>query len=302
MARICKFIFGGDSANKNVPGPSVALDAMSEALRNDPSFQDLKEEDIQNLNSDDVIWIENFWDRDKILSLIDKNVRFAIGPNVVFDYSQTPGRTDTEQKMVKYTNYEAIFWQSRWYAELGRKNFSQKVSHHILSCPIPKEWLSRTYSKAQDIDALIYRKGGDTEEKIANQIASLFPKSHIITYRKYKYPGELFEMSSRSKACFYISREDSFSIASLEINLTGCPIISDEKASPVVRHGITGLLVPVREQAPDEPFTWDLDSAFRLADEFDAASSLDRSLIRNATIQAGSAELFRKTVKSVLKL
>lgn len=298
MTRICRVTLGGDL--NSTSGPSVALAIMTESLREDSCFQDLDMANNKSLNTDDLVWISIYWDRPKILSLIAEGRRFAIGPNVLFDYSQSPGLNDTERKIMEYDNYAAIFWQSRWYAELGRKNFRQKISHYVLSCPLPQSWINRPYSKIQDIDALIFSKGGDNELKIANQLALLFPNHKIIS-GNYKRE-ELFEYASRSKVCFHISREDSYSIASAEINLAGCPILSDEKSSPVVRHGVTGFLVPVRERSEKEPFTWDLDSAYRLADLFDAATDLDRNIIRSATIQACSNESFRKTVKSILKL
>lgn len=220
----------------------------------------------------------------------------AIGPNVTFGYSQTPGAYPTERELMGYQNYAAIFTMSRWYSELHRLTYAQKTGHVLLDYPIPDEWIAEPCMGSQCHDVMVYLKGGADEHRIADAITKAFPQHVVIEYGKYKR-ADLFEAARTSCACFYLSREDHCPMAALEIGLMGCPIISDEKACPVLFHRLTGIVAPVRERDTRSPFAWSTDAAARMIDQAGAAWQMDRELVRRCVIARHSGAL---TVSRIL--
>ena len=107
---------------------------------------------------------------------------------------------------------------------------------------------------------------------------------------------QLFDAARSSRVCFYVSREDHYPLTAVEIGLMGCPIVSDEKSCPVVAHGLTGIVAPVRERGESEPFAWTPDASERMAAEFEAAASLRPEEVRAATIAKHSPERCRERV------
>jgi hypothetical protein len=82
----------------------------------------------------------------------------------------------------------------------------------------------------------------------------------------------------------------------------GCPIISDERSCPVLRHSVNGIIAAVRERGESDPFVWAKDAAERMAVEYAGACKLDRSMVRSATIAAHDPVLMRERVASQLQL
>jgi hypothetical protein len=177
----------------------------------------------------------------------------------------------------------------------------QKSRHYILDYPLPQKWLTIPIDAQNDFDAMIFLKGGAIEQTIANEIRTRIPRSVIIQYGAYTR-DQLFDAARRSKCCFYISREDHYPLAAVEITLTGCPIVSDERSCPVLRHGANGILAAVRERGESDPFVWAKDAAERMAVEYAGACKLDRSMVRAATIAAHDPALMRERVAAQLGL
>jgi len=165
-----------------------------------------------------------------------------------------------------------------------RKNMVQQTNHHLVDYPLPSAWRAVDWFYKIERDALIVVKGGKEEEAIAAKLVERFPSNLVLRYGAWTRK-DLMAAAASSRACFYISREDQYPLAAVEIGLMGCPIISDERSCPVVAHRLTGIVCPVRERSHAEPFTWSADAADRMAAEFAGAVAMDRPEIRRATIE-----------------
>lgn len=269
----------GRSLN-STSGPTVLEAALTEALEHDARFGPYN----GDLGGDDILWVPTYADTKALLAEIRKGRQVAIGPNVVFASSRRPGQALHEPELLAYTDYRAIFFLSRWYSELGRIHFAQEDRHRILDFPLPAAWTAEPWQATIGRDAVIYVKGGPEEDAIAAEIGRHFGNSQItIRYGAYTR-AQLMEAARTSRACFYVSREDHYPLAAAEIGLMGCPIISDERSCPVALHGLTGVTVPVREWAPEDPFAWIGHAGTELAAMWDGAIGLDRVRIRETVL------------------
>jgi hypothetical protein len=291
--RKCRFPYAGDLSSTS--GPDVLVAAITTAIRDDPRFANLND---HPWGPDDIAWypVGHAW----IWDAMKKGQPFAVGPNVLYGSSQQPGACDGEAQLMAYQNYAAIFTLSRWYSALQQKHFAQKSKHYILDYPNP--WLESKLVTTQDTDAFIFIKGGDAEKQVAREIrinGQIVPV--VVGYGRYTR-DVLFDTARRSKVCFYISREDHYPLAAVEITLMGCPIVSDERSCPVLRHGINGIIAAVRERGESDPFVWAKDAAERMAVEYSGACKLDRAMVRAATIAAHDPALMRERVAAQLGL
>jgi hypothetical protein len=259
-------------------GLDVMLGALSEALREDPRFVPLT--DLPPA-ADEIDWHPALSPR--LPADLRAGRACAIGPNVLYGWSQAPGASPVEREIMSHRRYAAIFTFSRWYSELLRLTMAQPERHVLLDFPLPRAWARAPRQDAVDRPALIYLKGGAEERRIAEQVARRHPGAALVEYGRYERRA-LLDAACRSAVCYYLCREEHFGIAGVEIALTGCPIISDEKACPTVAHGTTGRLAPVRERDTRARFAWAPDAAERLLDEHDAARRMDRQLVRRAVL------------------
>ena len=294
--KICRFPFTPAAGLDSTSGPTVLVAAFTDALRADPRFEDIN---AGPLRENDVPWFPVH--SAQLVKCLAEGRRLAIGPNVLFGSSQAPGACGGEQTLMAYENYAAIFTLSRWYSELTRKHFKQQARHFILDYILPGSWLREPHCALIKQDAMIYLKGGKEETHIADALAAAFPSHVLVRYGAFTR-AQLFEAARTSRACFYISREDHYPLAAVEIGLMGCPIISDERSCPVAAHRLTGLLTPVRERAEDAPFTWAADAAERLVAEWPGAVMMDRAAIRGRTIARHSAETAVERIASALDI
>ncbi len=298
--RRCRFPFAGDLNSRS--GPDVLVAALSEALRPDPRFADLNE---QPWGPDDVAWFPV--GHHLIAKFMAEGRPFAIGPNVLFGHSQHPGAYGIEPQLLAYQNFAAVFTLSRWYSALQQKHFTQKSKHFILDYPLPQSWIPLANNKISErfvSSGMIFRKGGAAEQGIAVAIKMLLPANFHLTeiiYGRYSR-SDLFYAAKCSPVCFYISSEDHYPLAAVEIGLMGCPIISDEKICSVVQHGITGIISAVRERGESDEFKWTDDAAERMIVEWKAATAMDRSAVREATIRKHDPALMRERVAAQLGL
>jgi hypothetical protein len=292
--RRCRFPFAGDL--NSTSGPDVLVAAISEALRGDDRFADLN---AQPWGADDVAWFPV--GHHLIAQFMREGRPFAIGPNVAFQNSQMPGCDVAERQLLLCQNFAAIFTLSRWYSALQQKHFAQKSKHFILDYPLPREWIDDGWGGDRLHDAMIFLKGGQCERAIGAELSTHFASGRSIRYGEYNR-HDLFTAARTSRTCFYISREDHYPLAAVEIALMGCPIISDEKSCPVLQHGVNGICAPVRERGESDPFAWTPDAAERLAVEWKAAAAMDRCAIREATIRKHSPSLMRERVAAQLGL
>lgn len=271
--------------------------AFSEALSGQPWCADLNASDRQ---PDDVPWFPV--NHRLVLQYLDSGAPLAIGPNVIFGNSAAPGAGALERRLMAAGNVSAMFCLSRWYAELIRKTCACR-NIAILRFPIPSAWMDIPCdpSKGDGGPVMLFVKGGAREVSVADAIIQrLRPRRvEVLRYGAYRRE-ELIQAAQRCAACFYISREDHYPLAAIEIGLMGCPIISDERACPTVSHGITGIIVPVRERGERDPFMWAEDAPDRLASALAVAESLNRSVVRTATARGHSADVFRAQVRAVI--
>ena len=276
-------------------GPTVLMGAFKDALAKDPRYS------ITGSPNPDskVVWIPLYSHLQVLVDAIRAGRSIALGPNVVFANSQSPGAGAHEREICDYEGYKAIFWLSRWYAELGRKHFKQQTNHYILDIPMPGPWKMLKHYAEIDCDAMIYVKGGKQEKAIADRLCEIFPKHIKITYGGYTREA-LLEAARRSRACFYVSREDNYPLAAMEIGLMGCPIISDEKSCPVLIHGLTGITVPVRERGINEGLVWGDKAADDLAANWKGCLAIDRSQIRGTVIRRHSPKMTVERISGAL--
>lgn len=292
--RRCRFPFGGNLNARS--GLDVMLGALSEALRGDQRFVPMTE---RPPDEGQIDWHPAMSRR--LLADVREGRPCAIGPNVLYGWSQSPGATAEEREIMAHTGYAAVFTFSRWYAELLRMTMAQSTRHALLDFPLPREWIVRPWAARRDRPAMIYVKGGDTERRIAAQIAAARPGLAIIEYGRYDREA-LLDAARRSEVCYYVCREEHFGIAAVEIALMGCPIVSDEKCCPTVAHGVTGRLAPVRERDTRAGFAWASDAAERLLAEHKAALGLDRELIRRAVLRRHDPQSAVAQVATALQL
>jgi hypothetical protein len=243
---------------------------------------------------------------------------------MIFANSQAAGMGPHEDVICRYENYQAVFTLSRWYSELTRKTMKQQNCHRIIDFIAPASWLmfrgtdemrkvagattpkyevpSRwPYMQTIERDALIVVKGGAQEQEIGAKLAARFPSNVVLTYGKFTRDA-LLDAAMSSRACFYVSREDHYPLAAVEIGLMGCPIISDERSCPVLAHRINGVVCPVRERGESSPFLWAPDAAERLAAEWSGAVTMDRGAIRQATIWRQSAPAAVERIAAALEV
>lgn len=294
--RVCRFRFSSRSGLDSTGGACVAVAALSEALRADARFRPMDD------NGDDgsILWYPTL--RSTLASAIGSerlHGRIAIGPQVLFANAQAPGAGTYEREVMDYDGYAAIFTFSRWYQELLKLNMRQQTRHVLLDYPLPAAWLGEKWTGEIAFDALIYVKGGAEEQQIADALRAAFPSSRVLPYGGFTR-AELFEAARTSRVCFYISREDHYPLAAVEIGLMGCPIISDEKACPVLVHRLTGIAAPVRERDTRAPFAWAPDAAERLAAEFRPACLLDRRETRLAVVRRHDPALCVERIAAAL--
>lgn len=294
--RRCRFPFGGDL--NSTSGPDVLLAALSEALHGDPRFEPLA---CGPQPADTVAWYPTYHWANEIRAAMTRGERFAVGPNVIFSDSQQPGVGGFETALLQYPNLAASLCLSRWYAALQEKHFKAKTPVFILDYPLPQAWIWRDAFTYTGEHLFAFIKGGAAEFAVFAALQKHFPTMTAIHYGRYARE-QLFTASQSSAACFYISREDHYPLAAVEIGLMGCPIISDEKICSVVQHGVTGIIAAVRERGESDGFRWTADAAERMAVEWKAAAQMDRGAVREATIRKHSAALMRERVAAQLGL
>lgn len=290
MPRI-RFPFAGNLNSHS--GPDVLVGAITEAIRNDPRFVDLNKSPWQE---GDITWYPVL--SQALLADIHAGRQIAIGPNVLFADSQQPGAGEHERRLMAYENYAAVFTLSRWYSALQQRLFLQKRKHFVLDYPLPEQWLTRPVLKEQKQPGFVFFKGGPAEYAIVQHFVNLRALP-VVQYGSYSR-DQLFDQAGRSRVCFYVSREDHYPLAAVEIGLMGCPIISDERACPVIRHGVNGIICPVRERGEQERFAWTADAADRMLNEARGAESIPRDVVREATLTIHSAARFRDRVANIL--
>jgi len=297
----CRFPFTPAASLNSRSGPDVLVAALSEAFRGDPRFADLNDPAWAACpdRSEDVPWFP-VWHH---LMAAMRGLRkpFAIGPNVLWGNSSAPLADQQERAIAGYAGYAAIFSLSRWYLASLEKHFVQRTGFHLLDYPLPDSWLKEPWETERTHDALVFVKGGLEEARIAAALGGRFHTPIFLKYGEYRRE-QLFHAARSARACFYVSREDHYPLAAVEIGLMGCPIISDERACPVAAHGLTGILTPVRERGESSPFTWAPDAAERMAAEFEAAAAMRPQDVRNATIAKHSRARCRERVAAILEL
>lgn len=290
----CGVALGGDP--NSTSGPDVLLAGLAEALRFDKRFVA-----VERAAPDEVIWFPTFHRMPEIIAAVMQKRPIAIGPNVLWGNSQTPNAGPHEPILANYTGFRAIFSLSRWYAESLRRNMAQQTAHHLVDFILPLAWQRLPWRDVVTRDALIFCKGGPEEAAICDRLAQRFPSSTRLVYGQYKR-ADLLEAARTSRACFYVSREDHYPLAAVEIGLMGCPIVSDERACPVLAHRLTGITVPVRERCDHETFKWAPGSGDALAGAWRGALELDRTFIHEATLHRHDGRAGVERIASALGL
>ncbi len=275
-----RYPFTAPQSLNSTSGPDILVRAWAEALEARPD----KVRDINAgpLEPGDIPW-HPVWSA-ALHERLAEGRPVVIGPNVIWANSRAPGAGAGEQRLLQHAEQGkvvAAFVLSRWYAELTRRRIAAPV--HLLDFPLPRTWAAITPAlRAESWAPFFYVKGGAAEAAIAAELARRWPDSTTITYGAFRR-DDLIAAARRHACCIYISREDHFPLAAVEIGLVGCPIISDEKSCSGVLHGVTGLVVPVRERSSEAEFVWDAQAAARLGAEVKAARELDRGTVARIT-------------------
>jgi len=272
----CRFPFGGDLNARS--GPDVLIGALSEALRADPRFVPLTDDAP---GAEEVDWHPALSPR--LIAAVRAGRRCAIGPNALYGFSQAPGAGPVERELMAFRGYTAVFALSRWYVELLRMTLAQRAGYALLDFPLPRAWAALPWTPRAAGGALVYLKGGAAERGIALALLRGHARAWLIEYGRYAR-AELLDAARRAEVCYYVSREEHFGLAAVEIGLMGCPIVSDEKCCPTVSHGLTGRLAAARERDTRAPFAWAPDAAERFRAEYSAARAMDRTRIRQAVL------------------
>jgi len=216
-----------------------------------------------------------FWwlgDRQKIVRWADETGPFVVGPNVFFINSRRPRIDKLESSILDAATCRMIFCHSEWYKNLVIANRGPLNNAEIVLWPYPVDpWPDGP--KDPTYDLLVYVKNY-VPEGLTELLVKLFPKSVIIRYGSYKRE-ELFHVAARSRACAYLSQDESGGIATAEILLSGCPIVGVTRGAPFITDGVTGIFVPAIPQAKSS-----LPEFKIYVDALRAAMEFDRSVVR----------------------
>lgn len=292
----CFYNHMGPSGLESKSGPTVWAAAMSLALKDDERFCPIGSGEPK---TDDVLWFSVL--RQDLLAAIEQQRRVAIGPHVLYASCLSPGSSPAEKRVMMHEDYVGIFSSSRWCLELLRLTMAQKTGFGLVDYPLPEAWLASPWQCRITRDALIYLKGRPIEAEIVKSLQARFPSHIVIRHGRFDRPA-LLEAARTSRVCFYVSRIDHYPSAAVEIGLMGCPIVSDERACPVIHHRLTGLSAAVRERGAQAGFAWAPDAAERLAAEWEAAAEINRAAIRAAVARRHAPGMAVRRVAAALGL
>jgi len=167
---------------------------------------------------------------------------FIMGPNVIFAESSRPRRDELEALILDATSCEAIFCHSLWYRDLIRAYLGPQNHAQLWCWPYPIRPLPGPPEARPELDVLIYVKSGPNAERLAVDVAAKFSNARIVRHGEYRR-SEFFHLARRSRACLYLSNDESGGLATQELMLAGCPVVGIEQGAPLVEHGATGIRV-----------------------------------------------------------
>jgi hypothetical protein len=167
-----------------------------------------------------------------------------------------------------------LITESQWYKELIEENLGLRNTASVAVWPYPIDPIPAGPKECK-YNLLIYAKSGHTEKDIG-YLQSMYPRSIVIQYGKYKR-DELLSAAQQSRCCSYISDDDRGPLALAEIMLSGCPVAGVAHGAPWIIDGLTGY--QSRGTA-----------AIELIEAIDLAIDLDRPTVRDIAVGMFNAE------------
>jgi glycosyltransferase involved in cell wall biosynthesis len=232
-----------------------------------------------------------FWcweHRSQAVAWVNYGLPFVQGPNVLFTDSRQPRIDADERTMLDAGSCRLMFCHSEWYRNLICAYRGSNNRSPITLWPYPIEPKPGGPLTAE-FDLMIYLKSGYSPAFV-DYLAGQFPKHVKVQYGAYQRE-QLGELARRSRACVYLSDNESGGMAVAEMLLAGCPVVGMPTGAPFVRDGRTGFLVDSL-----------LASAFRserndvstprsaIVEVIRAAHTLDRHAVRIESLHQFSTE------------
>lgn len=280
-------------------GPTNGMFALQQALhRRIAAGLDWLSIEPTPRTGDVLPWFWCWEHRSQAVAWADNGRPFAQGPNVLFTNSRRP-RIDAEEcAMLDAGSCRMMFCHSEWYRDLICTQRGADNRSPIALWPYPIE-PKPDGPLPPEVDLLIYLKSGYSTAFV-EYLAGCFPRHVKVRYGAYQRE-QLGELARRSRACVYLSDNESGGLAVAEIVLAGCPVIGVPTGAPFVRNGRTGFLVDsmlatvLRSEHGDASMQ---RSAF--VELIQLAQQLDRQAVRAAGIDQFSTETIVDEVLAAL--
>jgi len=283
----------------NDTGPFVAMRGIYEAAKNNPFFHWVSPMRQEEPTPNTVRWYWNCRHWPFVLADIEANRRFAVGPFVMFRNALRRGAGIDEQRALAYTNYAAIFHHSKWYMNWGRQVYAQQVGHWALEeTPVLPQILAFPWKQKIIYDALIYLKyNRGTAIDVAAALEKKFASPITIRCNHY-VKHDLMFAASRARVCIFVTQHDNNPSSAKEILAMGCPIISHDRACPMIIDGLNGVSVSIRDEGdPSKPWSLLPEAPEMLFAAAQSLQNVDRGAIRETLLrQTNPASLIERII------
>jgi len=222
-------------------GPTNGMFALQQALcdRIDDGLHWLSIQPTPK-SQEELPWFWCWEHRTLAVEWATHNLPFVQGPNVLFTDSRQPRIDADERTMLDAGSCRLMFCHSEWYRNLICAHRGPNNRSPIALWPYPIEPKPGGPLPAE-FDLLIYLKSGYSPAFV-DYLAGQFPKHVKVQYGAYQRE-QLGELARRSRACVYLSDNESGGMAVAEMLLAGCPVVGMPTGAPFVRDGRTGFLV-----------------------------------------------------------
>jgi hypothetical protein len=208
----------------------------------------------------------------------------VIGPNMLFDDCDAPGRSAGERELCRAASCRLQFTESAWYRELILAHCGPAMKAPVVLWPYPLDPLPGGPT-APRYDLLIYEKSG-FDPALPERLARRWPASVRVRYGRYQR-AKLAELARRSRTCVYLSGSDRGPLALTEVLTSGCPAVGVPRGSPWLADSRLGRQVATLD------FT-------ALCDAIGETLSMDRDAVRAAALERFAADAVVQTVLRAL--
>lgn len=171
--------------------------------------------------------------KDIIIECEKEAVLYIVGPNILFEQGKPMYEHEKIAANSKYC--VGYFYHSDWYGELVKGYLGEDVKGEMYKFyypvhPIPKMFKEIKYN------LLIYLKHGEEARKILKEFkdTDFYSQLRAIEFHYGSYKKkDLYKAARISKVCLYLGFGEPGGLATEEIMLCGCPIVSMERDSPL---------------------------------------------------------------------